>query len=46
VVFIYESDSFVPLATMQQGQTFWYHCDQIGAPLELTRCERADCLGG
>jgi len=26
----------VPLATVQQGQTYWYQCDQIGAPLELT----------
>jgi len=39
-LFIYEPNSFVPLATVQQGQTFWYQCDQIGAPLELT-----DALG-
>ena len=35
-LFIHEPNSFVPLATVQHGQTFWYQCDQIGAPLELT----------
>ena len=35
-LFVYEPDSFVPLATVQQGQIYWYQCDQIGAPLELT----------
>ncbi|WP_434802470.1 RHS repeat-associated core domain-containing protein [Paracidovorax avenae] len=39
-LFIYEPDSFVPLATIQgtaeEQHTYWYHCDQIGAPLELT----------
>ncbi len=35
VLFVYEPNSFVPLATVQQGQTYWYQCDQIGAPLEL-----------
>jgi len=39
-LFVYEPDSFVPLATLQgmqeDRQTYWYHCDQIGAPLELT----------
>ncbi|WP_375576637.1 RHS repeat-associated core domain-containing protein [Paracidovorax oryzae] len=39
-LFIYEPDSFVPLATVQgtgeEQHTYWYHCDQIGAPLELT----------
>nr|WP_269632142.1 RHS repeat-associated core domain-containing protein [Pelomonas sp. BJYL3] len=35
-LFIYEPNSFVPLATVQEGQTYWYQCDQIGAPLELT----------
>ncbi|AVS66200.1 sugar-binding protein [Paracidovorax avenae] len=39
-LFIYEPDSFVPLATIQgtgeDSSTYWYQCDQIGAPLELT----------
>jgi RHS repeat-associated protein len=39
-LFIYEPDSFVPLATVQgtaeKQHIYWYHCDQIGAPLELT----------
>jgi uncharacterized protein RhaS with RHS repeats len=37
---IYEPGSFVPLATIQgageKHSTYWYQCDQIGAPLELT----------
>ena len=24
------------MATVQDKQTYWYQCDQIGAPLELT----------
>jgi hypothetical protein len=40
VLFVYEPDSFVPRATLQQGRTFWYHCDQIDAPLELTGVHR------
>ncbi|WP_207807020.1 RHS repeat-associated core domain-containing protein [Parazoarcus communis] len=35
-LFLYEPDSFVPLATVQYNETYWYHCDQIGAPMELT----------
>ncbi|MFE8646717.1 RHS repeat domain-containing protein, partial [Sphingomonas sp. NCPPB 2930] len=35
-LFVYEPGSFVPLATVQDGRTYWYQCDQIGAPLELT----------
>ena len=41
-LFIYEPGSFVPLATVQGTQQpgdrriYWYQCDQIGAPLELT----------
>nr|WP_225977160.1 RHS repeat-associated core domain-containing protein [Paracidovorax avenae] len=41
-LFIYEPGSFVPLATAQGTQQpgdsriYWYQCDQIGAPLELT----------
>ncbi len=35
-LFIYEPNSFVPLATVQNDQTYWYHNDQIGAPQELT----------
>ncbi|MFE8647279.1 RHS repeat domain-containing protein [Sphingomonas sp. NCPPB 2930] len=38
-LFIYEPGSFVPLATVQDGRTYWYQCDQIGAPLELTDAE-------
>ncbi|NHZ64324.1 DUF6531 domain-containing protein [Massilia genomosp. 1] len=34
--FLYEPGSFVPMATLQQDEVFWYHCDQIGTPLELT----------
>jgi RHS repeat-associated protein len=35
-LYLYEPYSFVPLATIQDGRTYWYQCDQIGAPLELT----------
>ncbi|WP_284407511.1 RHS repeat-associated core domain-containing protein, partial [Acidovorax sp. SUPP3434] len=39
-LFVYEPSSFVPLASIQgteeNRQTYWYQCDQIGAPLELT----------
>jgi RHS repeat-associated protein len=42
-LFVFEPNSFVPLATVQGAandatsqQTYWYQCDQIGAPLELT----------
>ncbi|WP_226858554.1 RHS repeat domain-containing protein [Diaphorobacter aerolatus] len=39
-LFIYEPGSFVPLATVQgtgqKAHTYWYQCDQIGAPQELT----------
>jgi len=42
-LFIFEPHSFVPLATVQgihkdkeSQQTYWYQCDQIGAPQELT----------
>nr|WP_320200698.1 RHS repeat-associated core domain-containing protein [Agrobacterium sp. rho-13.3]MDX8310232.1 RHS repeat-associated core domain-containing protein [Agrobacterium sp. rho-13.3] len=39
-LFVYESASFVPLASIQGTEenrhTYWYQCDQIGAPLELT----------
>ncbi|MFC4922500.1 RHS repeat-associated core domain-containing protein [Delftia deserti] len=39
-LYIYEPGSFVPLATVQgageEHSTYWYQCDQIGAPLELT----------
>jgi len=34
--FVYEPNSFVPLATLQQGQIYWLQCHQIGAPLERT----------
>jgi RHS repeat-associated protein len=42
-LFVFEPNSFVPLATVQgiskdreSQQTYWYQCDQIGAPQELT----------
>ena len=39
-LFIYEPNSFVPLATVQgtteQANTYWYQCDQVGVPQELT----------
>ncbi len=39
-LYIYGPGSFVPLATVQgsgeEHSTYWYQCDQIGAPLELT----------
>jgi RHS repeat-associated protein len=39
-LFVFEPNSFVPLATVQgtknDKQTYWYQCDQIGAPQELT----------
>ncbi|GKS85647.1 hypothetical protein AVMA1855_15865 [Acidovorax sp. SUPP1855] len=39
-LFIYEPGSFVPLATVQgtlgDTRTYWYQCDQIGTPQELT----------
>jgi RHS repeat-associated protein len=38
-LFIFEPNSFVPLATIQDDQTYWYQCDQIGAPQELTDVE-------
>jgi RHS repeat-associated protein len=42
--YLYEPDSFVPLAQAakkrsaheQPGQLYYYHCDQIGLPRELT----------
>jgi RHS repeat-associated protein len=35
-LFLFEPYSFVPLATVQDEKTYWYQCDQIGAPQELT----------
>jgi RHS repeat-associated protein len=35
-LFLFEPDSFVPLATIQDEKTYWYQCDQVGAPQELT----------
>jgi RHS repeat-associated protein len=35
-LFVFEPNSFVPLASVQDQQIYWYQCDQIGAPLELT----------
>ena len=40
-LYIYEPGSFVPLATVQgageEHSTYWYQCDQIGAPLDHRR---------
>jgi RHS repeat-associated protein len=35
-LFLFEPNSFIPLATIQDEQTYWYQCDQIGTPQELT----------
>jgi RHS repeat-associated protein len=35
-LFLFEPSSFVPLATVQDEKTYWYQCDQVGAPQELT----------
>jgi len=35
-LFVFEPNSFVPLATIQDDNIYWYQCDQIGAPQELT----------
>ena len=40
-LYIYEPGSFVPLATIQgageEHSTYWYQCDQIGAPMDYRR---------
>ena len=39
-LFVYKPGSFVPLASIQgskdEHHTYWYQCDQIGVPQELT----------
>jgi RHS repeat-associated protein len=35
-LYLFEPKSFVPLATVQDEKTYWYQCDQVGAPQELT----------
>ena len=35
-LFVFEPGNFVPLATIQDNATYWYQCDQIGTPQELT----------
>jgi RHS repeat-associated protein len=35
-LYLFEPRSFVPLATVQDEKTYWYQCDQVGAPQELT----------
>jgi RHS repeat-associated protein len=35
-LFLFDADGFVPIATLQNGKIYWYQCDHIGAPLELT----------
>lgn len=34
--YLFEPNSFVPLATLQNDEVYWYQCDQVGRPLELT----------
>lgn len=35
-LFVFEPNSFIPLATIQDNETYWYQCDSNGMPLELT----------
>jgi len=35
-LFVFEPHRFVPLATLQNDAIYWYQCDQIGTPQELT----------
>ncbi|RSZ55207.1 RHS repeat protein [Massilia atriviolacea] len=35
-LFVFEPDSYIPLATIQKERTYWYQCDQNGVPQELT----------
>jgi len=38
-LFLFKQNSFVPLATLQNDSIYWYQCDQIGTPQELTNEE-------
>ncbi len=49
-VFVYEPESYVPLAQVQTladeqgpGQIAYYHCDQIGIPREMTLVDGSIC---
>jgi len=35
-LFVFELFSFTPLATIQDDSIYWYQCDHIGVPQELT----------
>lgn len=35
-LFVFEAGGFIPICTVQNGKTYWYQCDHIGAPQELT----------
>jgi RHS repeat-associated protein len=34
-LFLFEPQSFIPIATVQDNKTYWYQCDQVGALQEL-----------
>ncbi|EDN72442.1 hypothetical protein BGS_0548 [Beggiatoa sp. SS] len=34
--YIYEPDSFKPLALLQGGEVHYYHLDHLGTPQEMT----------
>ncbi|WBS02106.1 DUF6531 domain-containing protein [Pseudoduganella sp. SL102] len=38
-LFVFDPHGFVPLATIQNDLVYWYQCDQIGTPQELTNDE-------
>lgn len=35
-LFVFEPHGFIPVATLQDENLYWYQCDQIGTPQELT----------
>ncbi|WP_159819896.1 RHS repeat-associated core domain-containing protein [Colwellia sp. 20A7] len=34
--FVYQPDTFLPIALIKQGEVYYYHLDQLGTPLCLT----------
>ncbi|ATQ74208.1 hypothetical protein CR152_06615 [Massilia violaceinigra] len=34
-LFLFEPNTYFPMATIQDGEVFWYECDQIGTPIVL-----------
>ncbi|MES2262212.1 MAG: RHS repeat-associated core domain-containing protein [Pseudomonadota bacterium] len=40
-LFVFEPYGFTPLATIQDDNIYWYQCDQIGVPQELTNADGA-----